>query len=352
MTVRLVVDISNLLFRVAAAQVANGVNNKDPEEGAALALHVSLNTLKKWYTKLQPDQMALAFEGQRNWRKDYTKSEACVSKRLYKGNRIKDPTMEIFITLIQSFKELVENHTSIFTLQDPILEGDDLIGGYAKRFGSIGDTVYILSGDKDFIQLYRYPGVVIVNPDETAKNNDRSIDKHGNAIDPHFFIFEKCFRGDIGDNVLSAYPRVRSSKLRTAFDGCAVTMSNLLNHSWTYVDPETGDERTLLVKDMVTENKILMDLDAQPEHIKVQIEAALDRCLSSHGAFDFVKWNRFLGEWKLKKLAERSSDFIDMFSKTGISSGLKPPANSKTESAIDLIRKRSKEKAGLKTFSF
>ena len=65
---RMVVDTANILFRVAAAHGKYN-NSGTPEEKAGLAMHMALNTLNKYYKKYRPDQLAMTFEGAKNWRK-------------------------------------------------------------------------------------------------------------------------------------------------------------------------------------------------------------------------------------------------------------------------------------------
>jgi hypothetical protein len=84
--------------------------------------------------------------------------------------------------------------------------------------------------------------------------------KSGNTAleDIDYWLFLKLIRGDTGDNVPSAFPRVREVKLKEAFSD-SYKMLNLLNESWTDIN---GNEN--IVKDKLEENRILMDLACQP----------------------------------------------------------------------------------------
>ena len=300
---RMVVDTANLLFRVHAAQA---YKNKG-DDLAGLAMHVSLNTLKSFYKKHKPDQIAVAFEGGQNWRKAYTASEQCISKRGYKANRVKDPSMIPFFELIKGFEELAREHTSLVCLSHPKLEGDDLISGYAKRFAEEGDEVIILSGDKDFTQLLKYPNITLINPDDG---------KPRLCEDPEFFMFEKCFRGDKGDNVMSAYPRVRLDRLKRAYND-EYELTKIMNETWKFKDPETSVETEFLVQDLFVENNLLMNLDAQPEEIQLAIKETLDHELVHHGKFSHFHFMKFCGKYELVTIAEQAASFAEMFSVTG-----------------------------------
>lgn len=307
---RMVVDTSNLLFRVAAAQNKYNGENADI---AGLSMHVALNTLKSFYKKVAPDQVAMAFEGGDNWRKEYTKSEACVSKRLYKGNRVKDDSMIPFFELIKAFEDLARNHTSLVCLSHPRLEGDDIIAGYAQHFSAQGDEVVILSGDKDFIQLLKLPGVSLMNPDDGKL---RGNDKEGNPIDPEYFMFEKAIRGDAGDNVISAYPRVRATRIRKAFED-EYERTNMFNETWEFSEPSTGEKRVIRVGDLFEENQKLMNLFAQPEDIRQHITETINHEVINHGQFSLFHFQKFCAKFKLKRIADDAMYFTELFSCTG-----------------------------------
>lgn len=325
---RLVVDCSNLFWRAVSAQQKYGPANA--ADSAGLGLHMSLMSLRKHYNSIKPQKIAVAFEGKQNWRKEYTKSEQCYSKRLYKGNRVLDPNMAVLFDVIKNFEELVREHTNIVTLQHPMLEGDDLISGYAQYYGNPhpgndeGDEIVILSGDKDFAQELDNPNVSLINPDDGKPR--QLIDLCG-VDDAGYFMFEKAFRGDAGDNVLPALPRVRKTRLQKAYgvrDGVAnpewadaFELSNLLDTQWEYTDPESGDKRQLHVEKMFEENNLLMNLKSQPDNIRALIRETIVTQADNHGQFNFFKFQQFIGKYKLAAIGEKSSDFVGLFSGTG-----------------------------------
>ena len=301
---RMIFDTANLLFRIHAAQSYKATTNED---SAGLAMHIMLNTIKGYYKKFGPDQLAVTFEGSENWRKAYTASDACVSKRIYKANRVKDDSMIPFFELIKAFEELVRNHTSLVCLSHPKVEGDDLIGGYAQRFANTDDEIIIVSGDKDFKQLLKFKNVTLIDPDS---GKPRECD------DPEYFMFEKCFRGDTGDNVMSAYPRVRATKLQKAYND-EYALTQLWNESWSMTDPETGIKTSFKVGDLFLENDLLMNLESQPEEIKKIINDTLDYELVHHGKFSNFHFMKFCGKYGLNSIAEQATTFNEVLSVTG-----------------------------------
>lgn len=308
----MVVDTANLLFRTSSAHTKYSTGSD--EEKAGLALHVALNTLKSHYNKIKPDVVAITFEGRENWRKAYTKSDACISQRIYKANRVKDDSLIPFYTLMEDFEGLVRAHTSIICLQHPKCEGDDMFTAYAERFCGEGDEVFGLSGDKDYIQLLDLPNFTLLNPDKLG--GDRSLDKKGNLIDAKFFMFEKAFRGDTGDNVMSAYPRLRSTKIEKAYTS-EYDLTNLLNETWTFVEPSTGEERIMRVGDLFEENQLLMNLRRQPDEIRALMAQAVQDGIDNAGKFSLFHFAKFCGKHQLKKIGDDSASFAPMFSNRG-----------------------------------
>ncbi len=319
---RLVIDISNLFWRSVSAQQRYGP--VDATESAGLGLHLCLMSLRKHYNMIKPQKLAIVFEGKQNWRKDYTASEECYSKRLYKGNRVADPGMAVLFDIMKAFEDLARQHTNIVTLVHPKLEGDDLISGYAEHFANQGDEVTILSGDKDFVQMLGNPNIRLVNPDD---GKERTLPLVCDVDNAGYFMFEKCFRGDSGDNVLPAFPRIRKTRLYKAYGVAngkvdpaladAFEMSNLLNSQWEFINPESGDKRMMSVEKMYEENNLLMNLRGQPPEIRQLIAEVIQHESDNHGEFNFFKFNQFLGKYQLKQIAEKSQDFVGMFSGKG-----------------------------------
>lgn len=321
---RMIVDTANILFRVAAAHGKHAPQG-NAEERAGLAMHMALNSLNKLYRKHKPDQIALTFEGGKNWRKDYTRSDRCLSKKVYKANRVKDPSMEPFFELIKSFEDLARNHTSLVCLSNTVLEGDDLFAGYVQRFTAAGDEVIGISGDRDFAQLLKHPNFTLINPD-TGK--PRTLMDLCGTDSAEYFMFEKAMRGDAGDNVASAYPRVRKARLQKCLED-SYEMTKIMNETWSYTDIDTGEVTTYRVGDLYAENLLLMDLESQPENIKEIIQQTLDHELVHHGSFNHFHFVRFCGKYGLKQIAENSTAFAQMFSVTGQMS----PHRAETEAA-------------------
>ena len=313
---RMVCDVPNLFFRCIAAS-KNSKITLTPEEQVMWGLHSCLISLRKHYNQIKPNQLAVVFEGSRNWRKTYTYSEECYSKRGYKANRVKDPSMQILFDVMDKFKDLVKNYTSLVVLHNEELEGDDCVTAYVNRFKN-QDQVFIVSSDKDFSQLIE-PNVILINP-ETSQ--PRTLVEVCGVDSAEYFIFEKCFRGDSGDNVISALPRVRATALQKSWgvggEPDLILLNSLLEKTWDLPSSEEGvDSRSMHVGTLFEENNLLMNLNAQPEHIKLKMNDTVEQALANKTRYDHFKIMKFLAEMELFKIADDIDNFIPMLSNTG-----------------------------------
>ena len=307
----LIFDTANLLFRVSSAQGKYN-NAGTPEEKAGFAMHVSLCSMHKYFKKYKPDKIAITFEGAHNWRKEYTRSEKCISGKVYKANRVKDASLEPFFELIKSFEDLARKHTSFICLSNDALEGDDIFAGYVKRFCEAGDEVIGVSGDRDFVQLLKYKNFSLIDP---SSGKPRTLTEVCGVDNADYFMYEKAFRGDTGDNVGSAYPRVQSKRLKKCFED-AYEHTQIMNDTWSITDPETGVETVFRVGDLFDENQTLMNLNKQPDYIKQIIEETIDYSIANTGKFSFFHFSKFCGKFGLKQIADNASSFAAMLGVT------------------------------------
>jgi len=301
MTRRLIIDTHNLLFRVAAMNAKQGGFSTD-EEKAGLALHTSLMSVNKYFKQFKPDQLIFAFEGDNNWRKTYTKSDKAITPLVYKANRVRDPSMEPFFALVKSFHEVMHNYTTAICIKVDSCEGDDVIAAVCQMYE--GDENIIVSADRDYVQLLAYKGVRLITPED---GKDRTCD------DIDYWLFEKCIRGDSGDNVHSAYPRVRTTKLQEAFAD-PYKLQNLMETEWQGKVQEDGTQTTYKVGDFFQENQLLMDLSAQPDDIRAELEAEVERAIATDKKYSNFHFMKFLGQAGLEAIAETIHLYTPMLS--------------------------------------
>lgn len=296
----LCIDAFNLLHKTYYIHAKD-----DPENIIGLAYHATITTLNKYFKQLKPQKVILAFD-RMNWRKIYTQSEECISKKTYKGQRRKNMTprererYEKFLQFVSEFEQMIREHTGIVALSADLLEADDILSGIVQKF-HLNHNISIISADKDLIQLLRYPNTSLIDPSTGKK---RTLTDWDDNVD--YFLFLKCIRGDISDNVQSAFPRVRTTKIKEAFEDLYIRV-NFMNETWT---DHTGTEYT--VGQLFRENELLMDLTKQPSHVKELIDKTIVEGLELRGKFSFFHFVRFLGNHGLKNIHSQLNNFTDL----------------------------------------
>jgi len=137
--------------------------------------------------------------------------------------------------------------------------------------------------------------------------------------DANYFMFEKCIRGDAGDNVQSSYPRLRSNKIKEAYTD-EFKRANIMNHK--FVVESINADGTLVSKEYTTgelfeENQLLMDLTKQPEYIREMMDQAIDHAVNNRGKynhFDFIRW---CGKHQLVNILNNISNYTSLMSGKG-----------------------------------
>lgn len=307
----LVFDISNLLYRTFFAN-----KREDVMTNAGLAHHSALQTLNMYFRKYNPTKTVMAFD-RSSWRKAYTKSDLCISGRPYKGNRRQKMTpsesarYEKFIEHLNHFEEIMRDRTAVACLAGDLLEADDLVAGFVDLYAEDNEVI-IISSDQDLIQLLRSDNVSLIDP---ATGNDRReiLDDEYDG-DVNYFLFHKCLRGDTGDNVMSALPRIRKTRIRKAYTD-PYEQANLMAETWSMGVPDSVGYRKYRVKDLYEENKLLMDLSAQPEEIQDLITESITTTMADPGRYSHFHFLKFLGEYELKKISESIDNFVPMLSR-------------------------------------
>jgi hypothetical protein len=172
----------------------------------------------------------------RSWRKDYK-----ITRSVYKESRVKEEGVDwgSFFRLLEEFSEYLQENGFIYSAYKGA-EGDDLIWGWCDYLEERGETVLVISGDKDMHQLVKYTDkswvgiwnsnsknnrlivsdnwekaddgettIFDVNP--TSGSNDSKMDKLLSActlemINTKEYIFKKILMGDRKDDVPGVFP--------------------------------------------------------------------------------------------------------------------------------------------------
>jgi 5'-3' exonuclease len=298
----LILDISNLLYRTFFAHTT-----EDDITITGLATHSALVTINKYFKQHKPDKIVMCFD-RSSWRKVYTSSDLCVSKKPYKGNRRQkmSPSQQIkyqkFIDHLNEFENLIIKHSTIITLAKDYLEADDLIAGFIQAHPN--DEIVLISSDTDFVQLLKYKNVKIISPKDDKEHN---LEEYNN--DPDFYLFCKCMRGDPTDNIQSAYPRVSSKRLKKAYED-PFERVKLMKEIWS-----DHEKREFVVEKIFEENQLLIDLEKQPEEIRKLIDKTIEEETSKTKKYSHFHFMKFLGKYELDAIAKNVDQYIKLLSR-------------------------------------
>lgn len=313
----LIFDVSNILFRVASVQKHSNPYARDvaPEDLVGLCMHISIQSIYRWYQKYRPDFVVFAFEGSNNWRKTYTAEVK--ARKAYKGNRVVDPEMDHYYELITSFRDTMKSHTSICCLKIDQMEADDSIAGFCQLYASDQHEIFIVSGDRDFTQLLKLPGVKLVDP-ANGKLRNQSKDKDY-VEDLDYWLFLKCVRGDMGDYVPSAFPKVRETRIRKAYES-AYERANFMNETWVEKLVEMQEDGSIKeesiqhrVGDLYNQNVLLLSLFDQPADIRTKLLDGVKEQVADLGHYSHFHFLRFLEQYKLNKLRDEAMKYVELF---------------------------------------
>lgn len=312
----LIIDTQNLFMRVKF-----GIKAPDTEQQLAIALHIILTSIRKVWEQFDGTHVVFCLEG-RSWRKNVYPP--------YKANRkiaaIKRTPREIeedtaFFEIMDHFIQFIDKSTNCTLLKHSEAEADDMIARWIVLHPD--DRHVIISSDSDFQQLIAenvliYNGIAALlytvdgifdKEGKIAKN------KHGNDLpipNPNWILFEKCIRGDDSDNVMSAFPGVRTKKLQEAYDdreNKGFSWNNLMLSKWS--DHEGQDHR---VKDDFERNKLLIDLNQQPadliEKFDQTILNSIDRPIKKQVGLALLKFCNLHGLLQIEKYSQAYSPCI------------------------------------------
>jgi 5'-3' exonuclease len=271
--------ISNLM-----AQIGNHKNIKIEED---LVRHMVLNSLRIHKMKFSDEygEMVIACDDKNYWRKRVYP--------YYKANRKKDREASeldwnaIFESLNKIREELKE-YFPYKVIQVEHAEADDIIATLVKEYHA-KEKILILSGDKDFSQLQKYPNVKQYSP---------ITKKLIVCTNPELFLKEHIMRGDSGDGI----PNFLSADDVFIMGGRQTPITTKKISSWILQQPDQFCNETMLRN--FKRNQQLIDLECVPDEIRTQ---ALEQYTTQNK--DRSKLFNYFITHRLKNLMENLSDF-------------------------------------------
>ena len=245
----IIIDMNQIMISNLMAQLKYDKLNEN------LVRHMVLSSLKSYEQKYgeKYGEMVLAYDSKQYWRKTYFP--------YYKQNRKKDREKSqhdwsAIFDVLNKIRDEIREYFPYKVVEVLGAEADDVISTLCKNKGP-KELILILSGDKDFIQLHKYPGVYQYNP----------ITKKSLGFDnPHAFIREHIIKGDKSDGIPNFLSPddcfVKGERQRP------ISQKNL--SKWVDMEPSKfcANETQLA---NYHRNRMLIDFDYVPEEIEQKI---------------------------------------------------------------------------------
>lgn len=233
---------------------------KNVDVNPNLIRHVVFNSLRGYRQKFTREygELIICVDNRTYWRKSFFPN--------YKANRKKDRDSsgvdwKLILDTMDTIKaDLVENFPYV-VMDVKGAEADDVIGVLSRKYHSAG-KVLILSGDKDFAQLQKYPNVAQFAP---VQNKWIKVE------DPKTVMKVHIMKGDKGDgipNFLSA------DDVFVRDDARQKSIRTERLELWRTMEPEQFCTTQMLRG--YKRNEALIDLEKIPPNIQVDILTIFD----------------------------------------------------------------------------
>ena len=280
----IIVDLNQVMISTLMMQIGNHKNIKLEED---LVRHMVLNSLRAHKVKFSAEygEMVIACDDKNYWRKQVYP--------YYKANRKKErEASELdWNTLFESLNKIRQELKDYFpykVIQIEHAEADDIIAVLVKEYHSQG-KILILSGDKDFGQLQKYPNVTQYSP---------VLKKYISCTNPDLFLKEHILKGDSSDGVPNflSEDNVFVMGIRQS----PVTSKKLAD--WILQEPEQFCNEAMLRN--YKRNQRLIDLEFVPDDIKTQTLEQYNTQIKDRSKL----FNYFI-QYQLKNLMEHINEF-------------------------------------------
>ena len=279
--------------QIALANLMMNLNmNKSKEVDEDTVRHMILNSIRMYRQEYKQEygEPVLTWDSKHSWRRDYF-PQYKASRR--KGREKSTLDWDKIFTVLNNVKQEIKENLPYKNLEIYGAEADDIIGVLIKDPKKwFTEKRMIISGDKDFIQLQKYPFVQQWSP---------ITKKAVNGYDPNVYIQEHILKGDTSDGI----PNVLSPD-NTFTEGLRQRpLSRKKIESWvganTKYIPAWSDE----VKRNYQRNYTLIDLTNTPEDIEDKILKEYKDASSGNRS----KLLNYFMKYKLRELTENIGEF-------------------------------------------
>jgi 5'-3' exonuclease len=241
--------------QIAISNLMEQIGSSKSSVDETLVRHMILNSLRTYVKKFRsshgPD-IVIACDNRNYWRRDiYPHYKAGRKKaRASSGH----DWSSIFDSLNKIREELKE-HSPYKVLDIDGAEADDVIGVLVQKFAAT-EPIMILSSDKDFAQLQRYPNVEQYSP---------ILKKYIKEPFPLVQLKQLIIRGDKSDGI----PNILSSDDVFITGGRQKPITENKIIAWLNQDPKEFCNDDMLRN--FSRNEVMIDLTKIPESLKENI---------------------------------------------------------------------------------
>ena len=248
--------------------------------------HMILNSVRMYRMMFTEEygEVVFAWDSRHYWRRDYF-PEYKLNRKMGREKDSKD--WDQIYGVLNKIKDEVRLNLPYKYLEVYGAEADDIIAVLCKKYQS--ENTVIVSADKDFIQLHKYPKVKQYSP-----NTKKMV----NGVDPDVYIKEHILKGDSSDGI----PNVLSPD-NTFVDG--LRQKPLGKKKIGVILQTDFDELHDEVKRNYQRNEKLINLDNVPEDLELKILNEFD----SAPCGDRSKLLNYFISSKLKTLTESIGEF-------------------------------------------
>jgi len=225
---------------------------KSNEVDESMVRHMILNSIRLYRTQFNKDygEVILTYDSKHYWRREYFPNYKAMRKR---GREKDNKDWDTIFSVLNKIKAEFKNNLPYKYLEVYGAEADDIIATLCKT--NQDEKIMIISGDKDFIQLHKYPKVKQYSP---------ILKKYVNDHNPTTYIKEHILKGDTSDGV----PNVLSPD-NTFVDSIRQRpLSRKKIENWLDIDIDDLQEE---VKRNYQRNDKLINLDNIPIELEKEI---------------------------------------------------------------------------------
>jgi 5'-3' exonuclease len=241
--------------QVAIANLMEQIGSSKTPVDETLVRHMILNTIRTYVKKFKEShgpEVVIACDNKKYWRRDIFP--------YYKAHRRKaressgHDWASIF-EVLHKIKDELRNHSPYKVIDVDTAEADDIIAVLATRYSAFG-KVMILSSDKDFAQLQKYPNVEQYSP---------ILKKFIKEPLPAAQLKQLIIRGDKGDGI----PNILSADNIFVEGGRQKPITEVKIITWLNQTPDQFCNEDMLRN--FKRNEMLIDLTKIPETLKQSI---------------------------------------------------------------------------------